>query len=220
MNTLIDKILQEGILLEDKVVNFQNANFGNFVVMMGSPGSGKTHVAKNLLLLKNFKHLTVDNWLEIIGKQQGLDLKNPDVTAALNNKYEDKFKTFRKNFIKQQLSAKEPVNIVVDVTGKSIPSVRKVLDVIENSNYITTLVYVITSKEECLKRNLKRARTVPEDFLIAIYDDIEVTYHNVFSMFDNVYEVINEDLWQTFTGNEEYMEVNGVKYLKARTGTY
>lgn len=217
---ITESILKEALLCEEKIVGFQNQNYGNFVILIGSPGAGKTFVAGQLLNLRNFKHLSGDTWLEMVAAKRNIDLRNPDNTAELNGELEDKFKKFRTNFILNQLKSPEPGNVVVDITGKSVASVKKALDLIEDSFYVSTLVYVITSKEECLRRNLMRTRTVPENFLMSIYDDIQNTYHQIFKLFDNAWMVINDELWDAFQGSEEYVEIDGIKKLKSRTGEY
>ena len=215
MSKLVEKILNEA-----KIITFANPKDSNFIVLIGSPGAGKSFIKDNFLHLDNFKNLNVDNWIEMIGRQKNLNLNNPENTSEINKNYEDKYKVFRTNFIKNQLKTSKPINIVVDITGKSIESVNKVLNLVNDSNYTTTLVYVVTSKEECLKRNLSRIRTIPEDFLISIYDDIQKTYTQIFSQFDNVWIVSNNDLWNTFYGNEEYVIIDGKKILKSREGSF
>lgn len=218
---LIDKILKEGLLKEEKIIGFENPSYGNFVVMMGSPGAGKTFVVKNFLNLRHFKHLTGDNWIEAIANSnKNIDLKNPDHTSEISNKIDPAFKKHRETFLTHQIKKEKPENVVIDVTGKSIPNITSALDLVQNSNYKTTLIYVITSKEEAIRRNLKRERVVPIDFLMSVYHDIEHTYTQVISMFDTVWIKYNDDIWNPLKGHEEYLDLDGKKVLISRTGDY
>ena len=219
---LVDKILYESKLLtEEKIISFKNPNYGNFVVLMGSPGAGKTFVVKNILNLRGFKHLTGDNWIEAIANSDdSIDLKNPEQTNQLNSRIDKPFKLHRKTFLQNQIDKEKPENVVIDITGKSVDSVRSALDMVANSNYKTTLVYVVTSKDEAIRRNAKRARVVPINFLMSVYEEIQHTYTKVIQMFDVVWLKYNDEIWQPFKGHENFIEIDGKKHLISRTGDY
>lgn len=188
---LIDKILQESNLLEAKIVTFPEPQ-GNYIVMLGSPGSGKSYIVNKYLDLNGFKHLTGDSWIEIKAKVKDIDLAIGKNTADLKGKIDPTFKDFRKNFIdRNATNTKSIPNIVVEITGKSLSSLTNVLD-LAGENYTTTLIYVKTSKEECLRRNNQRTRKVPEDVLLDIYDSTEEVFNNAKGLFNHVWEIDNE----------------------------
>jgi hypothetical protein len=156
----------------------------------------------------------------MLAKKHEIDLKNASETERLNNHVEDTFKKYRRSFIDRQLKKEHPENIVIDITGKSSKTIEELLSSIEYSNYTTTLVYVITSKDEAIKRNMARPRSVPTDFLMRVYDDIHHTYGKIMKMFDNVWLKYNDEVWEPFKGEEEFEVIDGKKILKNRTGTF
>lgn len=218
---MIDKILLEASLLlrEDKVVNFPNKKYGNFVVLAGSPGAGKSYIINNFLHLDNYKILSSDIWLELLAKKDKVDLKNPDNVSSLHVKIKPSFDKYRTNFIQKLVKDGHGhlPNIIIDITGSSVPAVTDCLKLIENSDYVTTFIFVKTSKEEALKRNKERGRTVPEDFLHSIYDNITATSKAIIPFFDHVWEVNNETEWNHFKGDVNYDD-NGK--LISRQGKY
>ena len=73
------------MLLESKMVGFDNPD-GNFVIIAGGPGSGKSYVTQNFINLPDYKQFNVDNyrvslakklwgdqWKENISTEEGYD---------------------------------------------------------------------------------------------------------------------------------------------------
>lgn len=144
---------------ETRVVSFDNEKDGNFVVVVGGAGSGKSFVSSNLLNLRDFKRISVDTFREMLAKKLGLNLGNPkDNTTVLKmtgGSSDPKNPTIKN--IKNILGARNNLpNIIFDAGGSQKGIIKTIAEMAENIGYTTTLVYVKTDLEKALKRNLER----------------------------------------------------------------
>ena len=64
-------------ITEGKVINFASTD-GNFVVLMGGPGSGKSKIVENLINIKDARVFNVDFEREATAKKLNLNLNKPE----------------------------------------------------------------------------------------------------------------------------------------------
>lgn len=191
---LIDKILIESQINEAKVINFKN-RYGNMVIMMGSPGAGKSFTINTVVNLSNYKILSSDSFIEMIAKKNNIDLKNPDETVKLHVQHSSKAKKFRDNWIKNQNGKKELPNVIIDITGGNVGTINKLSLMAKDVGYETTLIYVVTHIDQALKRNKERPRSVPDDVVINTYHEVNKAYHETFEKFDYVWLKYSDKIW-------------------------
>lgn len=140
------------------------------VFMAGSPGSGKTTVAKKLFDGTGMKFLNVDdfyNYLRQIEKTVG----DPEVD------YEtawEKYRKREKNYLDGRLG------LIIDGTGKNPNIMKDLKDRLEEMGYETAMVFVNTTLETSIDRAKKRAETPGKDFGRKIdLGFIELTWNRV-----------------------------------------
>lgn len=184
-------------IFENRVVNFEDKNQGNFVVMAGGPGAGKSFVSHNLINLKDYKYVNVDILRELLAKKLGYDLGNPkdnlkilQMTHTTSDPRNPTIK-FLKNFLKIERNFLP--NIIFDAGGGQTDVMRTVENLAKNLGYSTTLVYVKTDLEIALERNRKRERTLSDEMVIDYHDRVQKSVEILKDIFDNYWEVNNND---------------------------
>jgi len=142
------------------------------VFMAGGPGSGKSYAANKLLGGTGLKSVNSDEIYEYLAQKHDLDLGNPDVVGSdkgqeIRNKAKDLTKARRGHFLDGRLG------ILLDGTGKDVGKVAKDKQALEQLGYECIMIMVNTDLEVTKKRNAQRARTVPEDMLVKMWNVVQ-----------------------------------------------
>ena len=187
------------MLLESKMVTF-NQPKGNFVILAGGPGAGKSYVSQHFIDLDNVKPFNVDNyrvaiakkiwgdnWKEMISTDEGykriLDLTH--TTSDPRNRTIQ----FLKNFLETERS--EPTNVVYDAGGGQEEVMREIIKIAEENGFIVSIVHVVTDIEKALERNLERDRSLPTEMVVDYHDKVKNAVGNLVPMVDNYWVVDN-----------------------------
>lgn len=129
-------------------------NIFHAVFMAGSPGSGKSTIARKLFAGTGLKELNVDNFWDLYHKMG----KEKDYDHFYNLTVKQ-----RSNWIDGRLG------LLIDGTARNLDAIHKVKDELEVLGYQTAMVFVNTDLETSLQRVSKRAaeieRNVSADFV-------------------------------------------------------
>lgn len=184
-------------LSEAKVVSFENKKYGNLVVMLGTPGSGKSYIAKNYIDIYNEIYINVDKERELFAKVHGIDITIPEnlekVRKELGGTTDKKNRTIRKlfNILSGRSSFLE--NILLDSGGQEPEFISDVIKLANEKGYKTTLVYVYTTLDTSIKRNLTRKdRSVTIKQIEEYYEKCKKSFELTKDLYDNVWKVYNE----------------------------
>lgn len=186
---------------EDRVVKFNNPKQGNFVVIAGGPGSGKSFASSNLIDLKDFKYVNVDTHRELLAKKMGLDLGDPEdnmkildmthTTSDPRNKTVQHLKQFLKN-----ISGKDNLpNILFDAGGGQTKVMTEIHQLAKEAGYETTLVWVKTDLSVALDRNKQRERTLKDEMVVNYHNKVRKSMGELQPLFDNYWEIDNSEFW-------------------------
>jgi cytidylate kinase len=144
------------------------------IFLAGGPGSGKSYVARMTTSGHGFKVVNSDEFFEYLTKKAGrtLDLSTyspeemeaSDITRA-------KAKQLTKHKMSMHLEGK--LGLVIDGTGKDFDKIKRQKDEIEKRGYDTFMIFVNTTLDVAKARNLKRARTVPEDIVVKGWEQVQ-----------------------------------------------
>jgi predicted kinase len=202
MKGLIKKILQEELIKEERVVNF-NSPSNNFVVIAGGPGAGKSFITKNLINLDNVKEFNVDqvrvmtakklwgdDWQEMISTPEGYQ-QILDMTFTTSDPRNLTVK-FLKQFLQQERN--HLVNLVYDAGGGQEQVMKDVHRLAKDNGFNTTLVYVRTPLELAQIRNDERPRSLPDNMVAQYHQQVKDNMRNMIPVFDNVWTVDNKEL--------------------------
>jgi len=143
------------------------------IFMMGSGGSGKSYWLKNSM----FSHLPVVNPDDFLPNPSIPTEGRAIAKAAANAK-----------MLALVLSEQ---SFVRDTTGTNVARMVGEFEMVREAGYMIVLIKVEASLATCLARNQRRARTIPEDVLIADHEAAENAWQALRGTADVAYSVDN-----------------------------
>ena len=173
-----------GNIDEAKTVTFAGKTFPRFgwsVVMAGGSGSGKGYIRKNKIAI-DAKVMDVDRLKELYvmaakaGKfddDRVYNFKNPDDVQALHQIVKKKgFKNSQEDAFYAAIDSDRKPNIIYDITGDDPKKLASIGKKLKDMGYMTSIVWVVTNREEAYIRNMKRDRVVPEKIFHSTHNDV------------------------------------------------
>jgi len=187
------------VIEENSAVTFDNKQFpskGWAIFTAGGPGSGKSWVIKQQLLI-DAKIIDIDDiklsyikWLKKIFTDPGVDDKTrADLLSYFGGKIPDprnskdmeklhhlvtnqkQFFTHKlKNFLRS--SGKGLQNFIIDTTGNRTQEIIKSAELFKSLGYKVSIVWVITNIDIAKERNRNRERVESEEYLIETHNKI------------------------------------------------
>jgi dephospho-CoA kinase len=154
--------LQEGL---------NDPNLFKAFFLAGGPGSGKSYVVRKTTGGTGLKVVNSDDAFEKLLKDAGLSLKMPADEAeprdAVRGKAKELTSKSKGNYLDGRLG------LVIDGTGRDYDKVSKEKKDLENLGYDCYMIFVNTSLDVALERNIERERSVPEDIVIKSWKDVQ-----------------------------------------------
>ena len=153
--------LQEGL---------QDPNIFKAFFLAGGPGSGKSYVVRYSTGGTGLRVVNSDEVFEKYLKDAGISMKmgSEDPRRDILRGKAKKLTEIRKaNYIEGR------IGLVIDGTGREYDKIRSHKADLESLGYDTHMIFVNTSIEVALKRNIERARTVPEDVAIIGWNAVQ-----------------------------------------------
>lgn len=158
------------------------------IFLAGGPGSGKSFVANNTLpqAIFGLKVVNSDEPLEYLLKKNQIPTDMNTMSAADLERFantRDRAKEITKK--REKLYIQGRLGLVIDGTGRDHDKINKKKQNLESLGYDTYMVFVNTSLEVALKRNLMRDRKVAEDLVIKYWKDVQANIGKFQSTFGN-----------------------------------
>ena len=162
------------------------------IFFAGSPGSGKTYVARKLAgTFQGLKQVNMDSIFKHLMTQKNLSWKMPDKEKPEREIQRQRSKEL---VAKQQQSYTEGgLGLLIDSTGRIYDTIARIKQELENTGYKTTMVFVNTDLETALRRNKERERTLPDKLIHKNYEIIEQNLGRFQRLFDDVHIINNSD---------------------------
>jgi len=187
------------MFVESRVVGFDRPQ-GNFVIIAGGPGAGKSFVTQNFIDLPDYKQFNVDNyrvalakkiwgdsWKENISTDEGYK-KILDMSYTTSDPRNLTIR-FLKNFL--EVERNHTPNIVYDAGGGQRQVMNDVINLAKDNGYAVTIVHVVTELDKALERNQERDRSLPRDMVIDYHDKVRRVVKDLIPMVDNYWIVDN-----------------------------
>ena len=150
-----------------------NNNSIECFLLVGLPASGKSTFSKRLAASNNAVIISTDSIRKILYKDESKQGNWSEIEKVLHDSI---FKSISKG-----------QSVVIDATH-TVREHRQVL--INLSNRINWTCYFLnTDKETCIKRNLKRSRTVPKHVIESMSNQLKLTPPKREEGFNKLYEI-------------------------------
>ncbi|WP_176549452.1 ATP-binding protein [Bacillus thuringiensis] len=171
------------------------------IFMMGPPAAGKSHARKQLypnygvidpdelkkdvwvILQKQYKEdpnstVIVQGETHTLSEYADLLTKNYDETNTTMVELTHVLsKTLSKEAYESALNKND--SFVYDTTGGNIERMKREMLEAKEHGFKIVLVYVFAPLEVCLERNAKRDRSVPEDVVRAIWNEVQESWNQL-----------------------------------------
>ena len=165
------------------------------IFFAGSPGSGKTYVARKLAgAFQGLKQVNMDNIFKFLMKQKNLSWKMPPEEHPEREKQRQRSKELIAK--QQQTYAEGGLGLLIDSTGRIYETVARIKQELENTGYETTMIFVNTDLQTALRRNKERERTLPDNLIHKNYAVIEQNLGKFQRLFNDVHIITNSDSTQ------------------------
>ena len=164
--------LQEGL---------NDPNIFKAFFLAGGPGSGKSYVVRKTTGGTGLRVVNSDPAFEKLLKDAGMSLKmagDDPRRDEVRGKAKELTKKIGKNYIEGR------IGLIIDGTGKKYDGIAKQKAELESIGYDCYMIFVNTSLDVALERNLKRERTVPEDITIRSWRSVQ----NNIGKFNNLFK--------------------------------
>ena len=166
------------------------------IFLAGGAGSGKGNVISKLGLSNmGFKIVNSDISLEWLKKNHGLPENMNELTKEQRSKLgklgAEARKIAKRKMMKYQGNAN---GVVVDGTGGSVNSMRKLVDSFKEKGYDVSMIFVDTSLDIALKRNRARAERSLLDVIVKRnHEAVQGNKAEFIKMFGNRFMEVNTD---------------------------
>jgi len=166
--------LQEGI---------NDPNIFKAFFLAGGPGSGKSYVVRKTTGGTGLRVVNSDDAFEKLLKDAGLSLKMPDDEEvprdALRGRSKELTSKRQGNYIDGR------IGLIIDGTGREYDKVSKEKRELESLGYDCYMIFVNTSLDVALERNINRDRSVPEDIVIKSWKSVQSNLGKFNNLFKN-----------------------------------
>ena len=143
------------------------------VFLAGGPGSGKSFiVGKTALQALGFKLINSDPAFERELEKAGLDKGNPDdIFSEPGQAARAKAKALTSKQMRMAINGR--LGLVIDGTGKDADKIKSQSVKLKKIGYDTALIFVNTDLETALERNRKRDRSLPDDVVKKMWQQVQ-----------------------------------------------
>lgn len=145
------------------------------IFMVGAPAAGKSTTRQKL-----FPTLPVIDPDEIKKGLEGYDPKKPWLVHSQSKKISrEMFTTY----------LEKNISFTYDTTGGNVERMEKEIGEAREKGYQIVILLVTCPLAECLKRNRQRERTVPDEVVIEIWNEVQESFQVLKPLADEVITV-------------------------------
>ena len=154
--------LQEGVY---------DPNIFKAIFLAGGPGSGKSYVVRRTTGGLGMKIVNSDDIYEKMLNDAGLDTTPEDIYSDQGQEIRVKAKAVTKRMQSNFLNGR--LGLIIDGTGKDYDKIAKQVQGLRNIGYDCSMIFVNTSLDTAQERNKKRKRTLPEDEVAIMWNEVQ-----------------------------------------------
>jgi len=146
-------------------------------MMIGLPASGKSTIAKEIAESEDAEIVSSDKIRKELFGNEEVQLDNGQVFKIVHNRLIDGLKAGK--------------NMIFDATNINYKKRRAFLQTLNKLDVIKVAILIATPYEECIERNSKRKRKVPEDVIKNMYHNFYIPQY--YEGFDDIQTKYNSD---------------------------
>jgi shikimate kinase len=150
--------------------------------LAGGPGSGKSFVTQSAFAGTGLKVVNSDSAFESGLKKTNLSLKMPDEEEYFRNIIRQKAKTTTATMLDTYVNGR--LGLIIDATGRDLPLVTRQVSMLKAIGYDCYMIFVNTSLDVAIQRNINRPRTIPEYLVKNNWEKVQLnigTFQRIFS---------------------------------------
>ena len=159
--------------------------------LAGGPGSGKSYVEKRVTKGMGLKLVNSDTAFEHITKAAGLSLDFTKLDPKKRDAMRDRAKQITNT--RMGLYVHGRLGLIIDGTAKDYAKIKKQKEALQRLGYEPYMIFVNTSLEVALARNLKRERKVPEDIVKQSHKDVQSNIGRFQGLFKDKFIIIDNN---------------------------
>lgn len=179
----IKKYMREEVELDEGV---NDPAIFKAIFLGGGPGSGKSFIVDNTALsAMGFRIINSDTAYETFLKKAGLKTTPEDIFSQRGQEIRDVAK--QKTSKKMGLLTSGRIGIVIDGTGRDYDKLVRKSDKLKDLGYDTMMLFVNTDLSTALDRNRKRERTLPDDQVKKMWNEVQRNIEQYKRYFGNRY---------------------------------
>ena len=184
------------------------------IFFAGSPGAGKTYVARKLAgAFQGLKQVNMDIIFKHLMTKNNLSWKMPPEEEPEREKQRQRSKELVTR--QQQTYADGGLGLLIDSTGRSYDKIENTKDQLESQGYKTTMIFVNTDLQTALRRNKQRERTLPDELIRKNFSAVEQQLGRFQRLFNDIHIINNSDSTQeTLPGQIEQVQKDISKFLQ------
>jgi hypothetical protein len=142
------------------------------VFLAGGPGSGKSFtVGKTALTALGFKIVNSDDKFEAMLKKADLEPSPENIYSPKGQKIRGRAKALTAK--QRDLYIDGRLGLVIDGTGKDYAKIKKQAEKLKSIGYDVAMIFVNTDKDTALLRNKMRKRSLPDDQVSIMWQEVQ-----------------------------------------------
>lgn len=142
------------------------------VFLAGGPGSGKSFiVGKTGLIGLGFKLINPDPAFETALKKAGLSMDPEDIGSNKGQEVRAAAKSLTNKQMKLAIDGR--LGLVIDGTGKDFDKISAQANELKKLGYEVAMIFVNTDIETAKARNKARARSLPDEMVTKMWNDVQ-----------------------------------------------
>ena len=179
------KELQEGVY---------DPNIFKAFFLAGGPGSGKSYVVTRTTKMFGMRVVNSDDVFEKLVKASGMNMDMRNYTAA-QEKRRDELRDIAKRVTRarEKNYVEGRLGLIIDGTGKNYDKIEKQMRELQQLGYDSHMIFVNTSLDVALERNLKRPRKLPEPLVVKSWNNVQKNIGKFQNLFRDRFIIVDNN---------------------------
>lgn len=169
------------------------------VFLAGGPGSGKSFIVGQTALTSfGLKLVNSDNFFEAALKKAQMDMTPSNIFSPKGQEIRKKSVALTKS--QMNLYLKGRLGLIIDGTGKNFDKIKGQAEELRKLGYDVSMIFVNTNLQTALDRNAARARSLPDDIVKKMWQEVQDNIGKFQNLFGRHMYVIDNSNEGNFKG--------------------